>query len=381
MRILVVGAGIMGLSVAEALLGAGHKVMVYEQGTIPHDRAASVDQHRLIRFPYGEHDGYARMVAPAYAAWDRLWQRLGTSHYLATGTLAVSRQAGGWMDRSMEGLERIGQPFERLDAAALARRFPLLTVAKDERGLYLESGGILRARAILESLAARIVALGGGLFPRGRVAEVDTAAGRIAFTDGTRAAGDLVIVSAGAWLPDLLPDFAGRVTPSRQAYAYLEPPAEAKAAWARHPALIDIGAETGFYVVPPAGGCAMKIADHSFSLSGHPDRDREGLAGDVAETLALAARHLVGFERYRVTHVGTCFYTVAPQERFIAERRGAAWILTGFSGHGFKFGPLIAEALVEVVGGRRRPGDFSDWLAGHWISDRPGAMEDAAPPA
>jgi sarcosine oxidase len=74
MRILVVGAGVMGLSIAEALLNAGHRVMLYEQGQIPHEPASSVDQHRLIRFPYGELDGYARMVAPAYAAWDTTWR-------------------------------------------------------------------------------------------------------------------------------------------------------------------------------------------------------------------------------------------------------------------------------------------------------------------
>jgi len=383
MRILVVGAGVMGLSIAEALLNAGHRVMLYEQGQIPHEPASSVDQHRLIRFPYGELDGYARMVAPAYAAWDRLWQRLGTSHYVATGTLAVSRRAGDWMDRSIAGLERLGQPFERLDAGALATRFPLLTIHPEERGLYLASGGLLRARPILESLAARVVALGGGLFPRGRVSAVDAAAGRISFTDGTRAAGDLVIVTAGPWLADLLPDCAARVTPSRQAYAYLEPPAETRAAWARHPMLLDIGgsdSDAGFYLVPPAAGTAMKIGDHSFSLSGHPDRDREGRPADVAESLTVAARHLVGFERYRVSRIGTCFYTVAEGERFIAEPRGAAWILTGFSGHGFKFAPLIAEALAEVIAGRRAAADFSRWIAGHWISDRPGAMQDAAPP-
>jgi glycine/D-amino acid oxidase-like deaminating enzyme len=164
--------------------------------------------------------------------------------------------------------------------------------------------------------------------------------------------------------------------------AYLEPPAETRAAWARHPMLLDVGgseSDSGFYLVPPAAGTALKIGDHSFSLSGHPDRERTGQPADVAESLAVAARYLAGFQRYRVSHIGTCFYSLAAEERFIAESRGATWILTGFSGHGFKFGPLIAEALVEVLAGRRTAGDFSDWMSGRWISGRPGAMEDAAP--
>jgi glycine/D-amino acid oxidase-like deaminating enzyme len=62
---------------------------------------------------------------------------------------------------------------------------------------------------------------------------------------------------------------------------------------------------------------------------------------------------------------------VAAAEEFIAESRGAAWILTGFSGHGFNFGPLIGEALAEVVGGRRPADQF-----GRWMSGRPGAMRE-----
>jgi glycine/D-amino acid oxidase-like deaminating enzyme len=85
----------------------------------------------------------------------------------------------------------------------------------------------------------------------------------------------------------------------------------------------------------------------------------------------MAAQRLAGFSDYRVGHIATCFYTVAAAEEFIAESRGAAWILTGFSGHGFKFAPLIGEALAEVVGGRMPADQFR-----RWISGRPGAMQE-----
>ena len=62
MRVIVVGAGIAGLSTAWSLVKRGHQVTLLEQGEIPNPLAASGDHHRIIRRAYGK----AQRLWPRY---------------------------------------------------------------------------------------------------------------------------------------------------------------------------------------------------------------------------------------------------------------------------------------------------------------------------
>jgi glycine/D-amino acid oxidase-like deaminating enzyme len=81
MRAIIIGGGIMGLATAWGLARQGHEVEIFEQGPLPNPLASSMDEHRLIRHPYGSHVGYARMIDDAYAAWELLWADLGETLY------------------------------------------------------------------------------------------------------------------------------------------------------------------------------------------------------------------------------------------------------------------------------------------------------------
>src|SRR5690242_16564773 len=109
MRTIIVGGGIMGLATAWGLARQGHAVELFEQGQLPNPLASSVDEHRLIRHPYGDHAGYARMIDQAYAAWELLWKDLGRRLYVATGTLALTSNGESWAERSAATLARIGK--------------------------------------------------------------------------------------------------------------------------------------------------------------------------------------------------------------------------------------------------------------------------------
>ena len=367
MKLLIIGAGIMGLSAAWAMTRRGHEVTIVEQGSIPNPLGSSVDQHRLIRYAYGDMPGYAAMVGEAFPAWDRVWQDLGECLYVETGTLAVGTAGQDWLNASARVLKSQNHPVEMLDPDGLSRRFPLLTPNGVDHAFFLKTGGTLLAGRIIELLAHHLALKGATLMPHQRVVSVDPDGASVHLDDGRRLQADRLIVAAGPWVRQLLSDDADRVVPSRQIVAYLTPPADEAAEWVRMPMVLEIEPERGFYLVPPVAGTGLKVGDHSFSMTGDPDRDREAGAEETRALFQSCANRLASFSRFSLDVGKTCFYTVhPPDERFVVEPIGrSAWLMTGFSGHGFKFGPLLGEAVADALEDKRDGADVTRWAAGH----------------
>jgi glycine/D-amino acid oxidase-like deaminating enzyme len=363
-RVIVIGGGIMGLSTAFALHRSGHRVNVYEQGPIPNPMGSSVDQHRLIRHPYGPMRGYAMMINPALDAWNRMWNGLGRSFLHPTGTLVLARDDLSWAEQSLQDMKTLGIPFEQLTAERLSERAPMLRTEGIEFATWVDSGGVLLASNIVQALASHLLMGGATVNTHTPVIDIDPVRSSITLEDGSRVRADAIVVACGPWVRALCPPATGGAKPSRQVVIYLDPPADQQTAWESAPMLLDIHGKGGIYAVPPVAGTGLKVGDHSFSLKGHPDRDREVRQGE-AEALMEACRvRFKAMEDWSLNHAKTCFYTVQKEERFVLESIEKAVVMTGFSGHGFKFGAMMGELATGLITGRIDTGNASKLASG-----------------
>ncbi|MFW5679155.1 MAG: NAD(P)/FAD-dependent oxidoreductase [Pseudomonadota bacterium] len=363
----IVGGGIMGLSIAWAAVRAGHRVTLVEQGPLPHPFASSFDHSRLIRYPYGDKHGYAAMVADAYRAFDALWADLGRTLYTETGTLIVVRSDDPWAEATKASLDRLGVAYDIVAGEDLAARFPLLAGDGVAWALFTPTGGVLQARAILEGLVDWLRRRGeADLRSHCAATAIDLEAGRITVAEGPAVEADRVIVAAGPWVERLVPEVAALVTPTRQIALDLDLERDLQATWAHMPMVLDGVASkgSGFYAVPPVAGLRLKVGDHSFGRHLQPDHDRVVRPAERDHILALLRQGVATPDAYRVAAARSCFYTVSADERFVVRPAARGLVLTGFSGHGFKFGPLIGLGVVAHAEGRLDDATLGAWLAG-----------------
>ena len=362
MNIIVVGAGIAGLSTAWALTKAGHDVSLVEQGPIPNPLAASGDHHRIIRRAYGKAAGYGRLISEAYEAWDELWSDLGESHLDPRGFMCVSREPGDEAEEYREGLEQGGFPIEVFTPREAVMRWPFLEADSFRYAFFSPEGGALLCRRIASGIADWLRAQGANVYENTKVVAVDAEAGRIELEGGQTMQADQVVVAAGAWVLKLFPDLGSVLTTYRTALAYVEPPADLKAAWETAPVVLDVGGKTDGYMIPPSGGAGMKFGTglHKVETS-DADWNREPVPGEGEAIRDIFQPPIARVREYRITDVVTCAYTYTKDERFYAAERGKCLIVSACSGHGYKFGAAVGRRTAQAVKDRDFE-TFVKWL-------------------
>lgn len=365
MKVAIVGAGIVGLTLARELVHRGVSVEVFDSGPIPNPIASSMDEHRVTRHTYADLRGYGALMPAAFRAYEGIWRDLGRSHYLETGIVYLNRGGVDSYPQTAQELDRMRITHQPLSLEDLRRDMPQLRLTGVSTAFRAGGAGILFAERIMRDLAAWLAAAGVTFHPLSQVEQIDPERGTLR-ANGRSHSADQVVVSAGAWIAELLPEFARRTLASRQMVLYLRAPDVFAEAWARSPVVIDQGPDFGAYILPPRQGARMKIGDHRFTRIGSGSDTRSATEADLAPVLGAARAVLNQFESYASIERKVCYYTVTADERFVVEPVGPrGWVASACSGHGFKLGALTGRILAMALTGELRSAEASALAAGH----------------
>ncbi len=362
MRVLVLGGGIFGLTTALALRARGHDVVVRDPGPIPHPLAESTDISKIVRIDYGADADYTALGERALAGW-RAWNaRWPRPLFHETGVTFLTKQPmqpGGFEHDSFALLTSRGHPLERLDAAAIAARFPAYRPGVYVDGYFSPVGGWAESGAVVAQLAA-------DARDRGVVVEEHARAGGSA---------DLTIVCAGAWAAEIVPELAGAVRAVGQPVFHVRPPDPSRFAAERFPVFGADISRTGYYGFPVTDG-VVKIANHGSGIALAPGAPRETTPAQEAALRAMLAESFPDLAGAPIVHRRLCVYGDTVDGNFwIARHPGdpTLAVATGGSGHAFKFAPVLGDVIADIALGVPHP------LAHkfRWRPDAPAGAEAA----
>jgi glycine/D-amino acid oxidase-like deaminating enzyme len=362
-RVVIIGGGIVGLSVARAALKVGKEVVLLEQGPVGNPNGASYDNHRMIRYHYGAAEGYTRMVTDAFVAWDRIWNDLGETHHDTTGAISIGLAEDDYAGMTLASFRNNRIAHEILDAAEIAELCPHLKVPRSAWGLLSRVGGPLYASRIVDGLARWTRDHGAEIRANTNVASVDLDAATATLDNGQTIKGDHLVVAAGAWLPSLLPDLYADLTTYRQALCYVEPPAQFAESWRTAPSIVTIGDGVG-YTLPDLRGAGLKFGAGSHRRLAAPSA---GFSSDIAEAdyiISQFAPYLHDADSYRPLRMKVGYYVMDATRKFRLDSHGPSLVVTNCDGQMFKFGPLLGEAIVKMFEGRLSAQALRLWAAG-----------------
>ena len=221
---IVIGVGGMGSAIVYHLARQGARVLGIERFDIPHDRGSSHGRSRIIRLAYWEHPDYVPLVRRAYDLWRDLERTSGESLLTVTGSIDAGPPDSRMIRGALAACQRHGLEHELLDAAALTARFPGYRLPDGLVAVFQPDGGFLHPEHCIVAHVNAARALGATVQTQERAIEWTAEDDRVRVTtDRGRYEAAKLVISAGPWLPAVVPALALRLTVERQVVLWTQP--------------------------------------------------------------------------------------------------------------------------------------------------------------
>lgn len=365
--VIVIGGGITGTSTAYQLALRGHSVILLEK---KHIAAGGTGRTGGIIRQHYSNEVTARMALRALHVWRDFDQIVGGEvGWMQVGALFIVGQ------QDVEGLkmnialqQRVGIRTEFVDAQTLRDLVPYLNVDDIGGGAYEPDAGCADGSLAANAFANRAKELGAIIRQGVQVTAVTTEAGHVTGVETNEGAfsAPVVINAAGPWGARLSAPlgYATPVEPSRHQISVFQQPASLSR---QHPVIGDF--VKGFYMRPETGRLtlagSLEVSEAQYKVD--PDNYAETVDMGFNADMAERAEHRI--PALGEAHVGKGWagiYDVTPDwHPIIGKMAGLEGYICayGWSGSGFKMGPVVGEMLADLATGEHQcpidPAPFS----------------------
>ncbi|MGI9458030.1 MAG: N-methyl-L-tryptophan oxidase [Aeoliella sp.] len=349
---IVIGAGGVGSAVLYHLAARGHAVLGIDRFAPPHDLGSSHGETRVIRQAYFEHPDYVPLLRRTYDLWHELESLSGRQLFTQCGLVEVGPADGEVVPGVLAAATAHRLDVETLSPRDVTRRWPALRIPEGLEAVFEPTAGYLRVEACVEAHLTEATRLGATLESDCEVAGWSVVGDQVEVeTSRSKFLSKSLVIAAGAWANRLLPQLGVPLTPLRKSLFWYS------AANVKEPEALPVYLyelrEGVYYGFPATGGDRIKAAEHTGGQQVTDPLDvvqsiDSGEQQRIESFLAQCVPQVVGPP---IAHK-TCLYTMAPDHHFVVDRHpdfANVVFAVGLSGHGFKFVPVIGEALADLL--------------------------------
>ena len=351
--VVVIGLGVMGGAATYHCSRRGAKVLALDANHKGHMLGSSHGSTRAIREAYFESPEYVPLIRRSYELWRELEKECQTSLLTESGAIYIG-PSGNMLTKGIEAAAEVHElEVKRLDRQLLLQQYPQFSLPEDWHAVSEVSGGILQTDACQSAHLELARKHGAEIrfetpvtsFKRsGSIVQVETTTEKYSC--------DKLILTMGPWFCEFGASMQLPLKGRRVVMVHLEPD---------DPQLFDPNNLSVFFWMTPEGVYAgfpyfksdgIRICRHDTGHDCTPSNiQRQVTQEDIDQITNFADKYMPGAHG-AVKDANVCLYTMTPDNHFIVDYHptipGVAFA-GGFSGHGFKFAPVIGEILADLT--------------------------------
>ena len=358
--VAVIGCGSVGSAVGYYASLSGASVIEFDRDLPPHQHGTHHGETRIIRHAYAEGEKYVPLLLKAQTLWNELAQLTNLPIFSQCGMVNIAPKHSVFLKNVLKSAQTYNLETVFYTAQELKKRWQAWQFDEDYAAVFEPQAGYLYSENIVKTYIEQAKKHHVEQVFNCEVQRIEQIESGVKITTQNQTYyAKQVVVCAGTWVKQLLPTLP--IQPVRKVFEWFEVKNSILQEKNGFPAFAIQLKDHSTYYGFPANQKTIKIGRHD---GGEPMQTSEEQfaysQSDAQAVTPLLKQHLLGVGQ---CHYGaSCSYDMSPDEDFIIDWIGKnIQVVTGLSGHGFKFVSVLGWLLAERALGKEVEFDLSSF--------------------